>query len=114
MSRKTKTPQDAQGAAIDPERIYVCAVSFAGDGLPNVVPEGTRLRGEHLAVQSFPGFWLPDGADDTELARARHRFDPSGIAEGRTDPPGSLSAGAPPPGSYSATRPTRSHMVDRV
>lgn len=65
MSR-TATTDDA---------VYVCHTAFAAnylDGVPVVVREGGRHRGE--LPRRFPQFFTHDRADDREVGRAKAAF----------------------------------------
>ena len=53
---------------LDPNAIYVCWCAFATDAMPGspVIKSGSRLRGDHPAVQACPQYFVSDGADEAE------------------------------------------------
>jgi hypothetical protein len=65
MTRAQKPEADA---------LYIALDSFLyhdGTSIPATVQDGTRLRGNHPAVQKHPHLFARDGQDDETLRRAR-------------------------------------------
>jgi hypothetical protein len=80
---KTKFKPDQIVRAID-------GISFSDDdGVPQTVPVGMRLRGDHPAVRKVPELFIEDGEDGDAAFRAAHRQ-----ASGGSDEQGSRRAGA--------------------
>ena len=72
MARATKTPAEPVG-------VVVCVQSFVGQ-LPTTGEEvsfnaGVRVRANHPAVAFWDKFFMPDGATDAELGRARYAIE---------------------------------------
>jgi hypothetical protein len=58
---------------LDPAAMYVAWESFATTRHDLTVRAGTRLRGDHEAVQGWPQFFLPADTPDDEVDRHRAR-----------------------------------------
>jgi len=48
------------------DEVAVAWQTFAGDGIPEVIKRGTRLRGNHPAVRRWPQFFVADGTPANE------------------------------------------------
>ena len=74
---KPKSKLDADGNPIDEASVYTAIDAFCcGEHGRYVIARGHRLRGSAPAVQASSTLWLPDGADDADLAHARQRVWP--------------------------------------
>ncbi len=77
LRTKQKVLLDANGAEIDDTAVYVAIDSFvAGPHAQFLINRGHRLRGSAEALRCSSTLWLPDAADDAEIAQARQRFEP--------------------------------------
>lgn len=71
MSAAKAKPVDASGAPVEADRLYVSLMGLAVEGVRDVFPEGSRLRGDHVAVTTAPGFFAPADLPDDERSRLR-------------------------------------------
>jgi hypothetical protein len=70
---------DVMGRRIsdEPAEMWECVMSFcaAGDGPGDLaVSEGSLLRGDDAAVQSYPSYFVPHPATANEIRRAQNRL----------------------------------------
>ena len=83
---------------IEPDRIYLCIESFAGERVS--AKRGDRLRGTSEEVQLAPSLFVPDGSDDREIGKARAALqadylDTPAPEDTHVSLPGPLVAGGP-------------------
>ncbi len=77
LRNKPKVLLDANGNEIVDTQIYQAIDAFCcGQHGEYVVQRGTRLKGSSDQVRRSSTLWLPDAADDAEVALARWRFEP--------------------------------------
>lgn len=87
MAIKTRAAaNDANGRVIEPDTTYICLgfMALLPSGFEGVWPKGTRLRGDHEAVQAQPQQWHRDGDPDPipEIPAADELLRPERAAEG--------------------------------
>ena len=57
----------------DPDAMYVAWESFGTTGADLTIRAGTKLRGDHEAVQGWPQFFMPADTPDDEVDRHRQQ-----------------------------------------
>jgi hypothetical protein len=56
------------------DQVYVCFESFGSSDPLGGCARGARLRGDSAKVIKWPMYFLPDGADDAQIAAARRKL----------------------------------------
>jgi hypothetical protein len=69
--RERPVPRLSRKRKIDPNGVYMAWQSAALLEPNLTIVKGTRMKGDHPAVQYHPWLFVPDGVSDEEVAHVR-------------------------------------------